>query len=288
MRRPGPFRPKVDARESETPIDSRPSWGWASMVKAVILAGGKGTRLAEETVVKPKPMVEIGSKPILWHILKMLEHHGLRDFVIAVGYRGEVIVDYFRNFHLYSGDFTFDMRSGSVKVHTTKAPDWRVTVAWTGLETFTGGRLKRVAGLLGKKPFLVTYGDGLANVDVKSLLEFHRSHGKLATVTAVRPTSRFGTLEMEGNRVKRFSEKPQFEAEWINGGFMVMEPEVLSYIESDGTVLERDIMERLAREKQLMAFRHEGFWQPMDNLRERLLLEGLWDSGSAPWKVWND
>lgn len=257
-------------------------------MKAVILAGGKGTRLAEETVAKPKPMVEVGHKPLLWHIMKGFAHHGVKDFVVAAGYRGEMIVDYFRNFHLYTSDVTFDMGSGNVTRQNHKGPDWKVTVSYTGLGTQTGGRVKRVGHLVDGERFMVTYGDGVGNVDVGALLAFHKKHGRIATVTAVRPPSRFGNLDLQGDHVMKFQEKPQFGAEWINGGFMVFEPDVLRYIGNDDTILEREVLERLAREEQLMAFRHEGFWQPMDSLREKLFLESLWDSGTAPWKVWDD
>lgn len=257
-------------------------------MKVVILAGGKGTRLAEETGTRPKPMVEIGQRPVLWHIMKLFAHYGLNDFVIACGYRGEMIVDYFRNFHLYDSDVTFALKNGDMTVHNRRGPDWNVTLAWTGLETQTGGRLRRLAGLLDGERFLVTYGDGVANVDVRRLVAFHKGHRKKATVTAVRPPSRFGTLDLEGDRVLHFDEKPQFAGEWINGGFMLFEPGVLDLIQGDETVLEREILERLAREKQLMAFKHDGFWQPMDNVRERNLLESLWQAGNAPWKVWKE
>ncbi len=257
-------------------------------MKAVILAGGKGTRLTEETGIRPKPMVEIGNKPILWHILKTFEAHGINDFVVAAGYRGEMIVDYFRNFRLYSGDITFNMKTGREEIHARRAPDWNVTVAWTGLDTMTGGRLKRLKDHVGKERFMLTYGDGLSNVDITKLLKFHDKHGKLATITAVRPTTRFGNLDLDGDCIRQFKEKPQMENEWINGGYMVFEPEILKWITGDDSVLERELMERLAEEKELMAFRHAGFWQPMDNVREKLLLETLWETGQAPWKVWAD
>jgi glucose-1-phosphate cytidylyltransferase len=257
-------------------------------VKAIILAGGKGTRLAEETGIRPKPMVEIGNKPILWHILKTFEAHRVKDFVVAAGYRGEMIVDYFRNFSLHSGDITFNMRTGDAKVHTRRAPDWNVTVAWTGLETMTGGRLLRVKDLVGDERFMLTYGDGLSDVDITKLLKFHAKHGKLATLTAVRPPSRFGNLQMKGDRVERFAEKTKSDNDWINGGYMVLEPEVFDYLDDDATILERSPMEKLAKEGQLMAYRHDGFWQPMDNIREKMLLEDLWESGKAPWKVWEN
>lgn len=255
-------------------------------MKVVILAGGKGTRLVEETITKPKPMVEIGQRPILWHIMSHYAHHGFRDFVVACGYRGEVIVDYFKNFHLYDADVTFSLASGEITKHNHRGPDWNVSLAWTGLETQTGGRLQRLSHLLDEEPFMVTYGDCVSNVELRELVRFHEDEGRMATVTAVRPPSRYGVLDVREHQVASFDEKPQLGGEWINGGFMVLEPEVLSRIEGDDTILERGILEALAREGQLAAFLHEGFWQPMDNLRERNLLESLWQSGEAPWKVW--
>jgi len=265
-----------------------PRKGRRLAMKTVILAGGKGTRLAEETVTRPKPMVEIGGKPVLWHIMNIYAHHGFKDFVVACGYRGEMIVDYFRNFHLYNAEATFDLRTGAVEKHTNGSPDWRVTLVPTGLETQTGGRVRRLAGLLDGGPFMVTYGDGVGNVDVGGLIDFHRRHGKLATMTVVRPPSRFGIMKLDQDRVVKFEEKPQVHEGWINGGFMVFEPEVLSWIKDDQTILEREILSRLANEGELQAFRHHGFWQPMDNIREKHFLEGLWAEGRAPWKVWED
>lgn len=257
-------------------------------MKVVILAGGKGTRLAEETGTKPKPMVEIGQRPILWHIMRTYAHHGYQDFVVACGYKGELIVDYFKNFHLYDSDVTFHLRSGKKEIRNHRGPDWNITLAWTGHETQTGGRLGRLAPLLDGEPFMVTYGDCVSNVDLSRLHEFHKRSGGLATLTAVRPPSRFGVLDIDGSRVNQFAEKPQLGGEWINGGFMVLEPEVLDLIEGDDTILEREVLARLAADGQLHAFQHEGFWHPMDNIREKNLLEGLWQSGDAPWKVWED
>ncbi|MDB4950370.1 MAG: rfbF [Gemmatimonadetes bacterium] len=255
-------------------------------MKTVILAGGLGSRLAEETTVRPKPMVEIGGRPILWHIMNVYAAHGFADFLVACGYKGEVIKRYFTDFHLHDSDMTVDLREGKVSVHAQRGPDWRVTLVDTGAGTQTGGRVKRMAPFIGGETFLMTYGDGVGNVDVRGAVDFHRRHGKLATIAAVRPPARFGGLEFEGDRVVHFNEKPQVGEGWINGGYMVLEPAVLDYIDGDETILEREPLERLAAEGQLMAYRHEGFWQPMDTLREKLLLEELWQSGRAPWKVW--
>jgi len=256
-------------------------------MKTLILAGGLGTRLSEETGSRPKPMVEIGGRPILWHIMKLYAKHGFQEFGVALGYRGEVVKDYFLQFHAMASDLTISLGTGDVHRHSPTAEDWTVHLMDTGLNTQTGGRLKRAASWLGKEPFLMTYGDGVANVDLPALLAFHRAHGKLATVTAVRPPARFGGLDLDdGDRVQRFSEKPQTGEGWINGGFFVLEPEVLSFISGDETLWERDPMERLARDGELMAFRHEGFWMPMDTLRDRNTLESLWASGQAPWKIW--
>src|SRR5262245_4679225 len=255
-------------------------------MKVVILAGGLGSRLQEETTVRPKPMVEIGGKPILWHILNIYAARGYNEFVVALGYKGEFIKDYFLNFYALNNDLTVDLASGASTIHRGSAPKWKVHLVDTGAETQTGGRVKRLRGHLQDGTFLMTYGDGVADVDVKSLIEFHRSHGKLATVTAVRPPSRFGSFILDGNRIARFEEKPQTGEGWINGGFFVLEPAVLDLIDGDDTPWERAPMERLAARGELMAFRHEGFWQAMDTLRERRVLEDLWASGSPPWKVW--
>ncbi len=256
-------------------------------MKTVIVAGGRGTRLTEETVVRPKPMVEIGGKPILWHILKIYSAYDFHDFVIATGYKGEQIKEYFANFQLHNADIVVDLANKTVELCNRIGPQWRVAVVDTGLNTEIGGRLKRLAAWIGDETFMMTYGDAVGTVDIRALIEFHRRHGRLATLTAVRPPARFGGLEFDGDRVARFKEKPQIGEGWINGGFMVLEPQVLDYIEGDGTVFEREPLERLAEEGQLMAYRHEGFWQPMDTLREKLLLEELWQSGSRPWKVWD-
>jgi glucose-1-phosphate cytidylyltransferase len=255
-------------------------------MKVVILAGGKGTRIAEETTARPKPMVEIGGRPILWHIMSIYAAHGLNDFVVACGYRGELIKEYFASFFVRHSDFTINLKNGTRDVINAGAPDWRVSVVDTGLDTMTGGRVRRLRPLLGDGPFMVTYGDGLGAIDLGALRAFHRAHGRLATVTAVRPPARFGNLALDGDRVREFAEKPQTGEGWINGGFFVFEPGVFDYIRDDATSLEQEPLVRLADEGQLMAFQHEGFWQPMDTVRERQLLESLWASGGAPWKVW--
>jgi glucose-1-phosphate cytidylyltransferase len=255
-------------------------------MKTVILAGGRGTRLSEETAARPKPMVEIGGKPILWHIMSAYAGFGHRDFVVACGYRGELIKEYFRSASLASADFTVDLKSGAVEVLNPAPLDWTVSLVDTGLDTMTGGRLKRLASHLSGGTFMATYGDGVGNVDIGALLAFHRKHGRLVTVTAVRPPARFGGLTLEEDRVREFTEKPQAESGWINGGFFVMEPRFLDYLDGDHAILEREPLERAASEGQLMAYRHGGFWQPMDTLREKELLESLWAAGSAPWKTW--
>jgi glucose-1-phosphate cytidylyltransferase len=254
-------------------------------VKVVILAGGRGTRIAEETATRPKPMVEIGGKPLLWHIMAHYAGYGYKDFLVACGYKGELIKEYFRNAFLGSSDFVVELKDGSVQVLNPPVLDWRVGLIDTGLETMTGGRLRRLAGWIGRETFMATYGDGVADVDVGALLEFHRRHGKLGTVTAVRPPARFGGLVLDDGRVREFSEKSQTDVGWINGGFFVFEPGVFDYLEGDDTVLERAPLERLAADAELMAFKHTGFWQPMDTIRDREHLEALWNSGQAPWKV---
>jgi glucose-1-phosphate cytidylyltransferase len=254
----------------------------------IVLAGGLGTRLAEETQIRPKPMVEIGGIPILVHILATYHAHGFRDFLIACGYRGECIKEYFDSFHVRNSDWSIHLADGHKTIHRSCLPAWNVGVIDTGHATMTGGRIKRLQPYVGNETFMVTYGDGVADVDLSALLAFHRAHGRLATVTAVHPPARFGCLEMNGDSVQSFSEKPQTSAGWINGGFFVFEPEVFDYLEGDDSVLEKTPLERLSRAGELMAFRHEGFWQPMDTLREKQLLEKLWETNSAPWNVWND
>jgi glucose-1-phosphate cytidylyltransferase len=256
-------------------------------MKVAVLAGGLGSRLSEETNLKPKPMVEIGGRPILSHIMHGCAARGLNEFVIALGYRGEVIKEYFLNYRLYSSALTIELRTGNVTLHHEPHDDWTVHLLDTGLTTQTGGRVKQIAEFIGDEPFLLTYGDGVCDIDVRRLIEFHRSHGKLATVTAVRPPARFGNLAIEGQVVSVFAEKPQAGEGWINGGFFILEPGVRDYIDSGPDVIwEREPMERLAAEGQLVAYRHEGFWQCMDTLRDVRLLESLWAEGQAPWKVW--
>jgi glucose-1-phosphate cytidylyltransferase len=255
-------------------------------VKAVILAGGLGTRISEETTARPKPMVEVGGMPVLWHILKTYSHHGINDFIICLGYKGYMIKEYFANYFLHMSDVTFDMRTNQLEVHEKHAESWRVTLVDTGNSTQTGGRLKRVANYLDGETFFFTYGDGLADIDVSAELAFHREKGALATMCAVQPPGRFGAIDIEGHRITRFEEKPVGDGNWINGGYFVLEPGALDYIEDDNTIWERAPLERLARDGQLSAFPHRGFWQPMDTLRDKTKLEELWHSGNAPWKVW--
>jgi glucose-1-phosphate cytidylyltransferase len=256
-------------------------------MKAVILAGGLGTRIAEETDVKPKPMVEVGGRPILWHIMKLLSASGgIDEFVICLGYRGYVIKEWFANYYLHSSDVTIDVGSGKVEVHQESAEPWRVTLIDTGEDTATGGRLKRVLPYVGDDDFLFTYGDGVSDLDVRALIDYHAAHEAMATVTAVQPPGRWGTLALEEERVASFHEKPSGDGAWINGGFFVLSPAVGDYIDGDATVWEADPVERLAREGQLRAFRHDGFWRAMDNVRDRNHLEELWSSGSPPWRVW--
>jgi glucose-1-phosphate cytidylyltransferase len=257
-------------------------------MKLVILAGGLGTRLREETDARPKPMVTIGGHPILWHIMKIYSHYGINDFIVCLGYKGYMIKEYFANYALHVSDVTFDMQSGSCKVHQNNAEPWRVTLVDTGESTQTGGRIKRVAHhLAGEETFCMTYGDGLGNVDIQGLLAFHQQHQRLATLTATRPPARWGALRLASDdKVISFEEKPVGDRAYINGGFFVLSSKLLNYIEGDSTIWERGPLERLARERELVAYRHDGFWQPMDTLRDKLQLEDLWSSGQAPWKVW--
>lgn len=254
-------------------------------MKAVILAGGRGSRISEETAVKPKPMIEIGGKPILWHIMKFYSAHGIDDFIICCGYLGYVIKEYFANYFVHTSDVTFDLINNRVEVHQKRAEPWRVTLVDTGIETMTGGRLKRVREYLGSEDFCFTYGDGLSNVDVSNLIKNHERSGKLATVTAVQPPGRFGALILDGESIEGFREKPE-DGGWINGGFFILNPKVVDYIENDDTVWEREPMENLVRDNQMNAFLHHGFFQPMDTLRDKLYLEELIEKGTAPWKIW--
>ena len=257
-------------------------------MKAVILAGGLGTRLSEETLQTPKPMVEIGGKPILWHIMKSYSFHGVNEFIICCGYRGYVIKEYFANYFLHMSDVTFDMRKNSMEVHSERAEPWRVTLVDTGADSATGGRLKLVSNYIDDDAFCFTYGDGLSSHDIGKSIEFHRGHGKFATVTAVKPPGRFGAIESEKNKVTRFNEKPKGDGGLINGGFFVLQPEALDYIPDAASPWEDTPLGKLVAEDQLMTFEHKGFWQPMDTLREKNLLQDLWDSGEAPWKKWDE
>jgi len=255
-------------------------------MKAVILAGGLGSRLAEETQVRPKPMVEIGGKPILWHIMKAYSAHGITNFVVCLGYKGYLIKEYFANYYLHTCDVSFDLAGNSMEVHQSSAEDWRVTLVDTGEATQTGGRLKRVGRYLDDEDFCFTYGDGLSDVDISEVIEFHRQESALATVTAVQPPGRWGAMELDGKRIRGFEEKPVGDGGWVNGGFFVLAPTVIDMIEGDETVWEREPMERLAADGQLASFRHGGFWRAMDTLRDKQYLTDLWSEGRAPWKRW--
>lgn len=256
-------------------------------MRVVILAGGFGTRLTEETETKPKPMVEIGGQPILWHIMKHYAHHGHNEFFVACGYKGESIKRYFRDYYSLQGDMTVKLASGEIDHHEREADDWTVHLIDTGVNVMTGGRVNRLKKFLGDAPFMLTYGDGVCDVDLGKLLAFHESHGKIATVTAVRPPARFGGLVFEGDMVKEFTEKPQIGEGWINGGFMVFQPKIFDYLEGDKSILEADALEKLAEHGQLAAYRHDRFWQCMDTLRDLRTLEGLWAGGKPPWRVWD-
>ncbi|MEK7570736.1 MAG: glucose-1-phosphate cytidylyltransferase [Patescibacteria group bacterium] len=257
-------------------------------MKAVILAGGYGTRISEESQIRPKPMVELGGKPILWHIMKLYSHYGINDFVIACGYKSQIIKDYFANYTLYNSDVSFDMQNKSMQIHKNDAEDWKVTLVETGEGSLTGGRILRIKDYVGDEAFCMTYGDGLSDANIANVIDFHKKEGKLATVLAVQPPGRFGifTMTKGSNVVEHFREKPQENENWINGGFMILEPKVFDYIEGDKTTFEKEPMEQLAKEGQLAAFRHTGFWQPMDTLRDKMVLEEIWQSGKAPWYVW--
>lgn len=257
-------------------------------MKALLLAGGRGTRISEESTLRPKPMIEIGGKPILWHIMKLYSVGGINDFVICLGYKGYMIKEYFANYFLHTSDVTFDVKENKMEVHSKHAEPWRVTLVDTGVQTMTGGRIKRVAEYIGDEDFCMTYGDGVSDLNIPKLLDFHRTHGLAATVTAVQPQGRFGSVRVEGKdgRVTGFEEKPVGDGQWINAGFFVLSPKVLDHIEGDATIWERAPMESLARDGELNAFKHEGFWHAMDTMRDRAHLEGLWSSGNAPWKTW--
>lgn len=256
-------------------------------MKAVILAGGLGTRISEETNTKPKPMVEIGHKPILWHIMKIYEAHNINDFIICCGYKGYMIKEYFANYFLHMSDVTFDMKSNEIKIHSKRAEPWTVTLVDTGEKTMTGGRLNRVKSYLkNEEAFCFTYGDGVADIDVSKLIEFHNKQGSIATLTAVYPPGRFGALDIDSNKVITFKEKPKGDGSMINGGFFVLSPKVFDFIEGDKTVWEQGPMERLAKQGEISAFKHEGFWRPMDTLGDKILLDNMWARGEAPWKVW--
>lgn len=257
-------------------------------MKAVILAGGFGTRISEESSIKPKPMVEIGNKPILWHIMKIYSAHGINDFIICCGYKSHVVKEYFANYHLQCADLTFDLKTNQMQVHSTCAEPWRVTLVETGDRSMTGGRLKRVKDYIGNETFCFTYGDGVSNVNITDLIAFHKTQGTLATLTAVQPPGRFGAFQLRHHetRVSSFKEKPDGDGAWVNSGFFVLEPGVMEYIDGDATTWEKEPMEKLANDGELSAYRHTGFWQPMDTLRDKHVLEELWQGGAPPWKIW--
>ena len=258
----------------------------AHLMKIVILAGGQGTRLAEETDVRPKPMIEIGGKPILWHIMKIYSHYGFNDFIILLGYKGYYIKEYFANYYLHQSDLTFDMSTGEMKVHNNSSEPWKVTLLDTGFESMTGGRIKKAKDFIGNNTFMLTYGDGLSDVNIQELVKFHKLNKTKATMTAIQPAGRFGALDINSNLVNEFVEKPAGDGHWINGGFMVCEPEILDLIESNETVFEQYPLQTLAKTKELSAFKHNGFWQRMDTLRDKIYLNDLWNTNKAPWKIW--
>jgi glucose-1-phosphate cytidylyltransferase len=255
-------------------------------MKVLLLAGGYGTRLSEETDIKPKPMIEIGGKPILWHIMKMYSHYGYNEFVILLGYKGYYIKEYFSNYYLHLSDVTFDMSDGKIEVHNNSSEPWQVTLLDTGLNTMTGGRVKRAKEYIKNEPFMLTYGDGVCDVNIKELVEFHKKNKTKATMTAIQPAGRFGALDINSNKVIDFVEKPAGDGNWINAGFMICEPEVLDLIESDDSIFEQYPLQTLAQDGQLSAFKHSGFWQCMDTLRDKTRLNKLWDENQAPWKIW--
>ena len=258
-------------------------------MKVVILAGGLGTRLSEETAVKPKPMIEVGGKPIIWHIMKLYSHYGINDFIICCGYKGYILKEYFSNYFLHMSDVTFDLGLNQVHVHEKRSQPWKVTLVDTGDDSMTGGRLRRVKKYLDDEDvFCLTYGDGIGNIDISKLIKFHKSHDKLATLTATYPPGRFGALNIQNQQVKNFTEKPRGDGGMINGGFFVLSPKAIDYIDGDATIWEREPLSNLAKDGQLMAYEHNNFWQPMDTMRDKIYLNELWSSGSAPWKIWND
>lgn len=261
-------------------------WNTKEAMKVVLLAGGYGTRISEESHLKPKPMIEIGGHPILWHIMKTFSHYGLHEFIICCGYKGYVIKEYFANYFLHLSDVTFDLRQNKMEVHQSASEPWKVTLVDTGQETMTGGRIKRVEPYINEDTFCMTYGDGVSNVNIEALVNFHKSHGKLATVTATQPPGRFGSLNLDGTEVKNFKEKPLGDGNWINGGFFVLNRKVFDLIKTDQTVWEKEPLENLASSKNLQAYFHHDFWQPMDTLRDKNYLEELWKNGKAPWRVW--
>ncbi|MXV17431.1 glucose-1-phosphate cytidylyltransferase [Hufsiella ginkgonis] len=256
-------------------------------MKVVLLAGGLGTRLSEETVLRPKPMVEIGGMPILWHIMKIYSAHGFNDFIVCLGYKGYVVKEYFANYFLHKSDVTIDLTKNAMEVHDSQAEPWKITLVDTGNESFTGGRIKRIKQHVGNETFMLTYGDGVSNVDITALVRFHKAKGKMCTVTSVQPSGRFGSIDLADNdTVRSFMEKPKGDGAWINGGFFVCEPGVFDYIDGDSTIWERDPMERIAAENQMAAYKHDGFWKPMDTLRDKQELEEDWSAGKAKWKIW--
>lgn len=255
-------------------------------MKVLLLAGGYGTRLSEETDIRPKPMIEIGGKPILWHIMKIYSHYGFNDFVILLGYKGYYIKEYFANYFLHQSDMTIDMSTGSIEVHNNNSEPWKVTLIDTGIDSMTGGRIKRAQKYIGDEPFLLTYGDGVSDVDIQRLVAFHKQSGKIATMTAIQPAGRFGALDIETNLIKEFVEKPAGDGNWINGGFMVCQPAILDYIENDATIFEQYPLQTLAKNGELSAYKHTGFWHCMDTLRDKIALNEMWESNDARWKVW--
>lgn len=255
-------------------------------MKVVLLAGGLGTRISEESHLRPKPMIEIGGKPVLWHIMKIYSHYGLNDFIVCCGYKGYVIKEYFANYFMHLSDVTFDLKNNKMQVHNSTSEPWNVTLVDTGESTMTGGRIKRVKDYIGNEPFCLTYGDGVADIDIGKLLAFHKAHGRMATLTATQPPGRFGALSIDGTKINSFKEKPVGDGNWINGGFFVLDPKVLDLIDNDETIWEKKPLEKLAESDNLQSFYHDGFWQPMDTLRDKTHLEELWSKQKAPWKVW--